>query len=236
MQFSPFTTLPCIQGCIFDLDGTLLDSMAIWEQVGDQFLRQYGVTCTDAQRVHVRTLSMRQSAQYFQEEFGIPDDVDAIIAHISRLIYDFYAHEVALKPDVLPLLADFHRAKVPMCVATASELAIVTVALERLQIAHYFDNIFTCSTVGIGKDDAAFFTHVCHALGTPLAHTYVFEDSLHAMRTAKQAGLMVVGVHDPAAHAEQAEIPQICDLYLQNFTQKEVLYHASNFNNCRLGL
>jgi len=204
---------------IFDLDGTLLDSMPIWDNIGAEFLKSNGVTPPLELNQVLRAMSLEQSAQYFINQFGIRATVEEIMAKISRMVRDHYYYRVPMKPTVPAFLEHLKKNRVRMSIATASEKNHVVAALTRLQAMDYFEFILTCTELGVGKDDPAIFLTAAQKWGAAPQEVTVFEDALHAIKTTKKAGFYTVGVFDHYAAKETAEIQKICDRYIINFEE-----------------
>lgn len=211
-----------LKGAIFDLDGTLLDTMPYWENLGRDYLKEKGHCPPDDINEILKTMSLDQSARYFKEEYAVSGGEAEIIQEILELIENRYRFTVPLKASVLPLLNRLYEGNVRMCVATAAGYELAKAALERLGVARYFEFIFTCSEAGVGKDNPEFFLQALERLQTPKSETIVFEDALHAIKSAKAAGLTVAAVYDQSSHGEQEEIKSIADYYLHSFDDWKV--------------
>ena len=142
---------------IFDFDGTLFDSMFIWDNVGEIYLRSIGKEPKPSMREDVRALSLYQSACYFKQEYDLSLSVEEIMTGINQTIEHFYIYEVLPKPGVADFLKRMHKAGISMCIATASDRYQIEAALRRCGMEHYFDAIFTCSEVGHGKDEPVIY-------------------------------------------------------------------------------
>lgn len=205
---------------IFDFDGTLFDSMHIWDSVGETYLRSKGKTPKPDLREAVRALSFYQSACYFRQEYGLDLSPEEIMAGISRIVEDFYLHTVQPKPGVPAFLERLKQAGVPMCIATASERYQIEAALRRCGLGPYFDAIFTCSEVGCGKDEPVIFRKAMEHFGADRDITVIFEDALHAIRTAKADGFRVAAVFDPSEERQEA-VRLLADWYIPDFEHME---------------
>lgn len=211
-----------IRCAIFDFDGTLFDSMFIWDSVGEIYLRSIGKEAKPSMREDVRALSLYQSACYFRKEYDLPLSAEEIMAGINRTIEDFYIHEVLPKRGVAAFLEQMKQAGIPMCIATASDRYQIEAALGRCGMARYFDAVFTCSEVGYGKDEPVIFRKAMEHFGADRSTTIVFEDAIHAIQTAKADGFAVCAVFDSSEN-RQAEIRRLADCYLVDFD------HADEF-------
>lgn len=211
------------KGAIFDLDGTLLDSMPFWETLGSEYLKAKGIIPRENVDRTLKTMSLQQGARYLKRKFSIPGSEDEIIDEIVAMIEDIYLSKAPLKAGALPLLERLYEEKVRMCIATATENSLAKAALERLGALRYFDFILTCFDTGMGKDRQEFFLKALELLNTPKEETIVFEDALYAIKSAKAAGLLVVAVYDESFHEEREEIRVISDFYLDSLEDWEMI-------------
>ena len=209
-----------IKCAIFDFDGTLFDSMFIWESVGEIYLRSLGKEPKPSLREDVRALSLYQSACYFIKEYDLPLSEEQIMSGINKTIEHFYINEVMPKPYVTEFLDEMKQKGIPMCIATASDRYQIEAALSRCGMSHYFDAIFTCSEVGCGKDEPVIFRKAMEYFNSDRSSSIIFEDALHAIKTAKNDGFMVVSVFDNS-EKRQDEIRAISDCYIKDFEHTE---------------
>ncbi len=207
-----------IQGAIFDVDGTLLDSMSIWDTIGSDYLRSIGYEPRERLNEVFKNMSLLQAAEYYRREYGVTRSIGEIMDGVNAMLERFYRYEAPLKPGAAELLERLRQAGVRLCVATATDRYLVEAALERCGVLAWFDKIFTCNEVGRGKDEPTIFEAALRFLGTPKAQTVVFDDALYAVRTAKGAGFPVAAVYD-AHEPDQAELQALADVYLEDLTQ-----------------
>ena len=204
---------------IFDLDGTLLDSMEVWNNLGKDFLKKYNLDPPGNIEEILKTMSLQQSAEYFIREFHINSHPSKIIIELCQMIENNYKFKVQLKPFVLEYLQHLKYDGVQMCIATALEYDCVATALKRLKVYDFFEFILTCSDAQTGKEDPQLFNLAAQRLGVKPKETVVFEDALHAIKSAKTAGCYVVGVYDKSAEADTQEIKKFCDRYITSFRE-----------------
>lgn len=211
-----------IRGAIFDFDGTLFDSMGIWETAGADYLATFSLLAEKDLPAKIKALSMRQAAAYLQERYALPLSVEEVMEGINRTVEDFYFHRAMPKEGVIPLLSDLEKKGVKMCVATATDRYQVEAALKRCHMLDYFAEIFTCTEIGHGKDEPYIFEQAATFLQTKKEETVVFEDAIHAARTAKAAGFRVVAIFD-RHEKNPAELQALADVYLGSFSEAEKL-------------
>lgn len=207
-----------MEAAIFDLDGTLLDSMPIWQGLGENYLLQKKLKPAPGLQDALKTMSLPQAAQHFQSAYGLREDEETIIGEIETLIADLYRYEIPLKAGAAEYLQTLQERNVKMCIATATERNLAESALERLGIRKYFSTILTSSEVKAGKEDPLIYQRAFEQLGAPFVQTVVFEDALHAIKTAAAAGFRVVGVHDETAAQDRERIKALTEQYIYSFS------------------
>ena len=185
-----------IKGAIFDLDGTLLDSMFIWDTIGEEYLRSLGKEPHEDLKETFMTLTLEEAAEYYREHYGVTLSVKEIVDGVNAMVEQTYRTKVTLKPGIAEYLAWLKENGVRMCVATVTDRYLVVETLERLGVRHYFSEIFTCAEVGFGKDKPVIYQKALEHLETEKRDTYVFEDMLFALNTAKTDGFPTVGIYD----------------------------------------
>lgn len=208
-----------IEGAIFDLDGTLLDSMYIWSDIGLKFLKNEGITPPPGAEDEFIKLSLVQAAEFYIKNYAPEKTVMDIVNNINALVHDFYFKEVVLKDGVKEFLEYLKNKNVKMCVATATDKHLVEKALERNGIQEYFSEIFTCSSVGAGKDTAVIYDKSLEHLGTNKENTFVFEDALYAIETANKAGYNIVGISDVSEKADPETVKNLCKCYINDYSE-----------------
>lgn len=206
-----------IKGAIFDLDGTLLDSMFIWDTIGEDYLRSLGKEPHEDLKETFMTLTLEEAAVYYRENYGVTISVGEIVDGVNAMVEETYRTKVTLKPGISEYLAWLKENGVRMCVATVTDRYLVEETLERLGVRHYFSEIFTCAEVGFGKDKPIIYQKALEHLGTEKSDTYVFEDLPFALNTAKTDGFPTVGVYD-RHEVHQDELKELSDYYIRDFS------------------
>ena len=212
-----------IKGAIFDLDGTLFDSMFIWDTIGEIYLRSIGYEPKENLNETFKTMSLYNAACYYQSEYGVTLSVDEIMDGVNKMVEKYYMHEVLLKKGVAEFLEKLHTMGVKMCIATATDKYLVEAALERCNVDKYFSEIFTCTSVGASKDEPVIYREALNHLGTEKKDTYIFEDAIYAVKTAKKDGFITVGIYD--SHEEcSEEVKKLCDCFIDDYTNVEYFW------------
>lgn len=205
-----------IRAAVFDVDGTLLDSMPIWENAAAVFLAKYGIEAEAGLGRRLYPLSMQEGAAYLQEKYRLSMSSDKIIAGVGAVVSDFYAAEAPLKPNAAAFLNALREKSIPMAIATSNERSAVEAAFRRLGILQYFTEIFTCSEIGAGKRSRYLSARGGGAAGSA-GCTWVFEDAYYAAKTAHDAGFRVAGVYDASSAEESELLRAVSDIYIEDF-------------------
>ena len=205
-----------LKGVIFDFDGTLFDSMFIWDSVGEVYLRSLGREAEAGLQEILKPMSLRQSAEYLREKYRLPLSVADIMDGVNHTVEDYYFHTVQPKPGVIAFLEELRGRNIRLCIATATDRYQVEAALRRCGMGHFFSEIFTCTEVGSGKDRPDIFRRAMEQLQTERSSTAVVEDAYHAVRTAKEDGFPVAAIYD-AHESRQRELRQLADVYLPDY-------------------
>ena len=185
-----------LKGAIFDFDGTLYDSMYVWRRADSDFLHSLGYEMTDRASKRMKTMSLPQACEFLRDEYDLQMTIPEIIDRFNKVVENAYFYDVLPKPGIPEFLEEMKNRGIRMGIATATDRYQIEAALKRCGLEHYFCDIRTCSEVGQGKDVPDIFRQSLAALGTDRDNTIVFEDSGHAMQTAKADGFTVAGVYD----------------------------------------
>ena len=205
-----------LKGAIFDFDGTLVDSMFIWDTIGEDYLRSLGKEPHEDLKETFMTLTLEEAAEYYRTHYGVTLSVKEIVDGVNTMVEGIYRTRVALKQGVADFLARLKDNGTRMCIATVTDRYLVEETLDRLGILQYFSEIFTCAEVGYGKDKPIIYRKALEHLDTAKNETYVFEDSLFALKTAKADGFTTVGVYDRHEN-RQDNLKNLADYYIDDF-------------------
>ena len=205
-----------LKGAIFDFDGTLVDSMFIWDTIGEDYLHLLGKEPHEDLKETFMTLTLEEAAEYYRTHYGVTLSVKEIVDGVNTMVEGIYRTRVALKQGVADFLAQLKDNGTRMCIATVTDRYLVEETLDRLGILPYFSEIFTCAEVGYGKDKPIIYRKALEHLDTAKNETYVFEDSLFALKTAKADGFTTVGVYDRHEN-RQDNLKNLADYYIVDF-------------------
>lgn len=208
-----------IKGAIFDMDGTLIDSLMlwdiIWEKFGGLFLDNEGFRPTDEDDKAVRTKTLKDAMCHIHERYNIGKSGEELLDVANRIIIDFYANEVKLKDGVADFLQNCYERGIKMCIASATDKDLIKIAVRHCNIEKYFADIFSCAEIGKGKDQPDIYLLALEHLGTPPDETCIFEDSHVAICTAGKLGMKTVGIYDKYNYGQE-EIRKNSTVYIAN--------------------
>jgi len=197
------------QFAIFDMDGTLIDSMIFWKNLASEYLTTKGVTQIPEEILErIKPMTMSESAALFQREFGLTGDPEA---EMNAMMDEHYREDIPLKPGVREYLQTLRNRDVRMCVASATAEHLMEACLTRLGVRDYFEFLLSCETVGAGKRSPLVYRESAKRLNAAPKDVAVYEDALYALQTAKDAGYYVVGVYDDSAVKNWQTIECIAD-------------------------
>jgi HAD superfamily hydrolase (TIGR01509 family) len=208
-----------LEGAIFDMDGTLLDSMYIWNSIGEEVLHTMGAKPEPDLRKKLKTMDLRQFADYCTHTYGVALSASEIIAMVDDRVDRFYREEVQAKPGVERFLSILKMQGVWMYLATATDRPQVEAALQRTGLDRYFRGILTCQEAGCNKDNPRIFDKCLTRLRCSREQCVVFEDALYAIQTAKKAGYRVAAVYDASSEEDQPEIRKLADYYIRSYDE-----------------
>ena len=200
---------------IFDMDGTLVDSMGYWNRLADEYLNKHGIPpLSPALKEESIALTMLESAQLFIREFGLPGTPQDIASEINALMEEHYRSHVLLKPGASDLLRRMKQAGFQLCVASSTHPALIDLCLRRLGVRDCFSFLLSCEEVGVGKNRPDVYLEAARRLGGTPENTVVFEDILVAAQTAKKAGFSLCVIYDVNSDGEQNQLQALADCYI----------------------
>ena len=208
-----------IKAVIFDLDGTLVDSMWVWANIDEEYLGRYGYEVPENFNAEINHMSFTQLALYFKEKFSINDPVEKILCDWSSMAYDHYSNDVKLKCGVKEFLDVLKNSGIKICLATSNSKELLSVCLKSNGIYEYFDSITTTDEVSRGKDFPDVYLLSSEKVGVSPENCLVFEDILPAIKGAKNANMKVCAVKDKYCVNSREELSKFADKYIDSFLE-----------------
>lgn len=206
-----------IEAVIFDLDGTLVDSMWMWREIDIEYLGRFGIPLPDGLQTAIEGMSFSETAVYFKERFHIPDTLEQIKEDWNRMAWDKYLHQVPLKRGVAEFLQACRSRSLPMGIATSNSRQLV----ENIARVHGLEDFFSCIMTGCdvakGKPSPDIYLAVAAQLGVAPENCLVFEDIIPGIQAGKSAGMKVCAVEDKYSEADRESKRQLSDYYIEDF-------------------
>ncbi|MBQ9988662.1 MAG: HAD family hydrolase [Clostridia bacterium] len=205
-----------IEGAIFDLDGTLIDSMVMWDTLASTYLLEtHGIVADPSVDDTINELNGVGACKLIREWFNLEETEEEIEETYCKIIRRFYCERVQLKPGVETMLKHLKDKGVKICIVTATARNLMEPALERLGIGHYVSAVFG----GADKSKPDAYERALAFLNTPKENTVIFEDALYAIETAKAAGYPVVAVYENSFRKDADRIRTLADVYVDTMDQ-----------------
>ncbi len=205
---------------IFDMDGTLIDSMKYWKNLGRDFLIANGCEVPEDMTSTLQALSTREGADYFSRELGVAKSGSEILDELHKTMEENYRVRVECKKNAREYVEALYKKGVKMCIATATPYGMAMIPLKKLGLAPFFSFILDTEAAGISKASPEVYNLAIERLGGTKEDTVIFEDAVYALQTAHDAGYYTVALHDENAGMPEEEIRKICDEYWREFPEK----------------
>lgn len=212
------------KGAIFDLDGTLLDSMWVWERVDAEFLAKRGFTVPEDYGETISPLGFFAAAEYTIQRFGLTETPEDILNEWNAMAIREYSEEIQLKPGAGKLLERLKRDGIRLAVATASHEELFVPALKKNGILELFDAVVTVQEVKRGKGFPDIYERAAGKLALAPAECVVYEDIYAGIAGAKDGGFQAVGVYDAFSARDEAKIRERADYYIRDYAELEKIY------------
>ncbi len=208
-----------IKGTIFDLDGTLVDSMWVWSQIDVDYLKIKGHSMPGDLRNEISHLSFSQTAVYFKERFNLNDSIEDILEDWHKMAFNHYSNNVKLKLGVKDFLNHLKSSDIKIGLATSNSVPLLEACLKNNEIYDYFDSITTTDEVSNGKNCPDVYLLAADKLGIKPKDCLVFEDILPAIKGAKAANMKVIAVKDDECLNSKEELLKYADKYIHSFCE-----------------
>lgn len=210
-----------MKAAIFDMDGTLLDSMSCWRSLNLEYVYSLGITPTEKQRKELYNLSGSVMIPYLKREFGVEADFATLLKGACTAIEAYYRKGLPLKPGAGAYLDRLRRRGVKCVLATATPAKQALVALNRSGLTGKLDYIFSTEMIGLQKHCVEFYDALCEQIGERKEDCVMFEDALYAMQGARKAGLGVIGITDDTNEFDREAMLAVCDRVIDSYDELE---------------
>ena len=211
-----------VRGAIWDIDGTIIDSMPIWRDIGARYLRRQGLVPEAGLGDILFPMTISEGINYLRSRYGLKEAEQDIRDGLMKEISCFYREQVPAKDGVKDILAFLNKKSIPMALATVGDPDLGKAALSRLGLDRYFRLIRTCDQLGTSKKEPCIFLECAKLLGSKPEETLVFEDVYHAVHTVHEAGFIVAAVEDEESRDRKGAIMAEADLYISSYKDPHV--------------
>ncbi|MTI66413.1 MAG: HAD family phosphatase [Firmicutes bacterium] len=206
-----------IKGVIFDLDGTIVDSMWIWKQIDIEYLETKGYSLPKDLQKDIEGMSFTETANYFKNRFKLEDEIDEIKEEWNLMALDFYKNRIKLKKGAKDFLKLLKGKNIKLGIATSNSKRLATAVLDSNKIYHYFDTIRTSCEVNKGKPNPDVFLKAAEDLDISPEECLAFEDTYAGVLAAKRAGMKVIAIADNLSLPYKKEIKHLADEYIEDY-------------------
>lgn len=202
---------------IFDMDGTIIDSMGKWGTVVYDYLDDLGLALEDGYLDPIADLSMEGILEALYAQGKLPYNPEEAFNHILEIMDDFYKNSSNLKPGVLNALEKMRKQNIPMAVATATRNTVAMSALKKHNLDDYFKFVQSCDTVNLTKDKCEYWNIASSKLDSNIENAIVFEDALYAIETVSNLGGDIVAIADDSAIRDKEKIKKLSTQYIESY-------------------
>lgn len=212
---------------IFDMDGTLMDSMWMWRDIDIEYLGRFQIALPENLQVEIEGMGFTETAVYFKETFQLPMSIEQIKADWNQMAYEKYAHQVPLKKGAYEFLMDRKKKGMKLGIATSNHIELVRAALRNNRVEEMFDCIRTSCDVAKGKPAPDVYLSAAEGLGVSPEECLVFEDVPMGVLAGLSAGMRVCAVEDAFAADRREELRALAHYYIRDYEEiKEHTYEV----------
>ena len=208
-----------IEAVIFDLDGTLIDSMGIWAKIDEEYLKKFNIDVPKNLHEDITHLTLTQTANYFKTRFNIEDDEETIIKTWNDMATYHYSNTIQLKDGVIEYLNYLKEKNIKISLATSNSVNLSEATLKKNKIYDYFETITVTEEVKKSKSNPDVYLLSANKMNVKPENCLVFEDAVQAVKGAKLAGMTVYAIYDEVSKDKKEELTKYADLYIENYRE-----------------
>lgn len=209
-------------GFIFDCDGTLLDTMDAWLCMEDVFAARVGACITPDQRKGLRTMTMPEEAMWLHSMLGIGSSVKELEQEVDDYFMDYYSNQASLKPGAIEIVELLASRGIPCSIVSSSPRAYLEAGLKRTGLFEHFTTVLSTDDVRASKRERRIFDTAAAAMETKPRNTWCVDDAIYAVRTMKNAGYNVIGIHDKESSGTMQQLKHEADIAVENLFEIDI--------------
>lgn len=206
-----------IDAVIFDLDGTLVDSMWMWKSIDIEYLNRFGIKLPSNLQTEIEGMSFTETAHYFKKRFNINDSIETIKNDWNAMSMDMYMHRVHTKPGVVEFLKFLKTNNIKTGIATSNSKELTNICLEAVGIAKYFDSVVTGCDVSAGKPNPEIYLKNADKLNVSCNKCLVFEDIPVGIMAGKNAEMITCAIYDDYSQIYDEDKRKLSDYYINDY-------------------
>ena len=206
-----------IKACLFDMDGTLLDSMHIWKDIDIEFLERFGYELPPTLQREIEGMSFRETACYIKDRFHLPPSIEEIMNIWNEMAFQKYSEEIFFKEGAFEFVKMLKEKGIRTAICTSNSRELVNAVAEHLGFLPYFDTIITSCEVGAGKPAPDIYLEAAKRVGVAPEHCLVFEDIVTGLTAGKRAGMKLCAVEDVYSADQKEAKKAMADFYVENY-------------------
>lgn len=210
-----------VKAAIFDMDGTILDSMPVWLECGEWYLKKLGIRPEPGLGKKLLSLTMEDGLKYLKEHYELKLSDKEIYDGVKEIIFESYEKMVTFKPDAENFLTRLKESGTKIALCTNTDRILFDPAFNRLGAHKFFDVIHTTSEMGMTKENPEVFFSIAEELNFSPEETWVFEDALYSIKTADKAGFNTAGIYDKSFADKKEIIKKYTTAYFENYKEAE---------------
>lgn len=204
---------------IFDMDGTLIDSMWVWQAIDIEFLSKRGYTVPSDMEADIEGKSFHETAAYFKKRFSLEEDIETIMHIWNDMAYDKYTHDIKLKPNTAEFLEYLHSRGILLGIATSNSKKLVNGCLSAIGIDKMFDAVVTADDIHAGKPNPDIYLKAAALLNVSPQECLVFEDVPMGILAGKNAGMTVCAVDDVFSEKLNEKKKLMADYFINDYAE-----------------
>lgn len=206
-----------IKACLFDMDGTLLDSMHIWKDIDIEFLGRFGYELPPTLQREIEGMSFRETACYIKDRFSLPPSIEEIMNIWNEMAFQKYSEEIFFKEGAFEFVKMLKEKGIRTAICTSNSRELVNAVAEHLGFMPYFDTIITSCEVGAGKPAPDIYLEAAKRVGVEPEYCLVFEDIVTGLTAGKRAGMKLCAVEDLYSADQKEAKKAMADYYVENY-------------------